>query len=248
VSILLEALRKSEKSQRPVAPPGIHDAVPEVSTSRRSGLGPVLLLLLAGLLLTGWFTWRQYRPVVVEDQPPVVSSVAHKAPVSAPVAGAPADGVTTPGSSQRTPVESYTDDSNPRVATAGTPPVAAASAPIPTPAPGINLQSPAKQPVVAGEPLVAATGSHSRSQEDEYQPDEPAPISYWELPDAVRVDVPEIKFSVLVYSSKPDERFILVNGQRLTEGDSLPSGPKVAEIRLDGVVFSYQLYRFLVER
>jgi general secretion pathway protein B len=82
----------------------------------------------------------------------------------------------------------------------------------------------------------------------ESRPHEPAPISYWELPDAVRADVPEIKYSVLVYDTDPSQRFVLINGQRLAEGDSVQPGLVVREIRRDGVVFSYRLYRFLVER
>jgi len=68
------------------------------------------------------------------------------------------------------------------------------------------------------------------------------------LPDAIRADVPEITFSVLVYAADPADRFVLINGQRLGEGDSLKPGLVVKEIRRDGVVFSYRLYQFLVER
>jgi len=53
---------------------------------------------------------------------------------------------------------------------------------------------------------------------------------------------------VLVYSKDPAERFVLVNGQRLAEGDSVQPGLLVDEIRRDGVIFSYRLYKFLVER
>jgi len=75
-----------------------------------------------------------------------------------------------------------------------------------------------------------------------------APISFWELPDAVRDDIPELRFSVLVYADKPTDRFVLVNGQRLHEGDSYQPGLIVDEIRRDGVIFSYRLYRILVEK
>jgi general secretion pathway protein B len=83
---------------------------------------------------------------------------------------------------------------------------------------------------------------------EQFHPGEPAPISYWELPDSVRSDIPVIKFSVLVYATDPADRFVLINGQRLGEGDSAQSGLVVKEIRRDGVVFSYRLYQFLVER
>jgi general secretion pathway protein B len=83
---------------------------------------------------------------------------------------------------------------------------------------------------------------------EKYHPGEPAPIGYWELPDAVRADIPEIKFSVLVYAANSADRFVLINGQRLEEGDTVQPGLEVREIRRDGVIFSYRLYRFLVER
>ena len=75
-----------------------------------------------------------------------------------------------------------------------------------------------------------------------------SPIGYWELPDAVRAEVPEIKFSVLVYASKPADRFVLINGQRFAEGDAVQSGLEIKEIRREGVVFSYRLYQFLIKR
>jgi general secretion pathway protein B len=86
------------------------------------------------------------------------------------------------------------------------------------------------------------------NEQDKYQPERPAPISYWELPDTVRADVPEIKFSVLVYATDPADRFVLINGQRHSEGESTQPGLVIEEIRLDGVVFSYRLYQFLIER
>jgi general secretion pathway protein B len=78
-------------------------------------------------------------------------------------------------------------------------------------------------------------------------PHKPEPISYWELPDAIREEVPVIKFSVLVYANNPKDRFVLINGQRYGEGDTM-SGLHLEEIRRDGVVISYRLYKFLVER
>ena len=82
----------------------------------------------------------------------------------------------------------------------------------------------------------------------ENTPHVPDPIGYWELPDAIRTQVPEIKFTVLVYADDPDDRFVLINGQRYGEGDTVGAGPVVKEIRRDGVVFSYRLYQFLVGR
>jgi len=73
------------------------------------------------------------------------------------------------------------------------------------------------------------------------------PISYWELPQGVRDDLPEIKITVLVYSEKPEERFLLNNGRRMAEKDALEGGLVLDEIRRDGAVFLYRKYRFLVK-
>lgn len=73
------------------------------------------------------------------------------------------------------------------------------------------------------------------------------PISYWELPQGVRDNLPEIRITVLVYASQSDDRFLLANGQRLTEKDELQSGLVLDEIRRDGAVFVYRKYRFLVK-
>ena len=76
----------------------------------------------------------------------------------------------------------------------------------------------------------------------------PEPIGYWELPDSVRNNLPEIKFTVLVYAGNPADRFVLVGGERLREGDRFPPDVLVQEIRRDGVVFKHKLYEFLVKR
>ena len=106
-------------------------------------------------------------------------------------------------------------------------------------------------PGATGQPVQTPDSDTVKKAEpaaEKRSPEEPAPISYWELPDAVRADLQEIKFSVLVYANKPADRFVLINGERLVEGDSPQPGLKVKEIRRDGVIFSYRLYQFLVER
>ena len=79
-------------------------------------------------------------------------------------------------------------------------------------------------------------------------PPEPQMLGYWDLPDNVRASIPEFTFTVLVYDKKPENRFVLINGERYVEGDTQQPGLVVEEIRRDGVVYSYRLYRFLVEK
>ena len=262
MSILLEALRKSEKNQKPPEAPNIHADDQAGQTSDSIPTGPLALLLVIALFVSGWFIWNQYRVPAGQYEPPVTLASEEKNPAPTELAGRePDNGKIT----QNAPVNvsGKQKSAAPKVAdnTAGRPrtPVerfqkaitndiergsVAASKP----------EAPAKnrpdRKTDAGQTATAGTSSVQRDEvsSQEYRPQEPAPISYWELPDAIRGEVPEIKFSVLVYSIDPADRFVLINGQRLVEGDSLMSGPVVKEIRRDGVVFSHRLYQFLVER
>ena len=79
------------------------------------------------------------------------------------------------------------------------------------------------------------------------QPHQSEPISFWQLPQAMRDGLPEFKINVLVYAEKPEDRFLLINGQRLVEKEELTAGVVLDEIRRDGAVFRYRNYRFLVK-
>lgn len=250
MSILLEALRKSEKSQRPVEAPTIHAEQQVGGDFKPSRKGPLVLLLLAVLLLIAWFVWRQYQPSDDGYQPPVDLPAGKESTITTPVSSLPPSesgagaGKETRGGpkEQRTPVENFTaattDTGKESASRPATAPPKPKTRPKTRPKPQPKDQAASKTRVKPQPPAKPAPVENKT----------PAPISYWELPDSVRADVPEIKFSVLVYASEPGERFVLANGQRLNEGDSLQQGLVVEEIRRDGVVFSYRLYRFLVER
>ena len=147
----------------------------------------------------------------------------------------------------RTPMESYqppVKEDEPQVEAETNTPERAAAAISPDTKPlrsePDDVTKVASAAALAGRPAKTAT--------EPYHPGEPAPIGYWDLPDSIRDVVPEIKFSVLVYAKDPADRFVLINGERMEEGDSPQSGLVVEEIGRDGVLFSYRLYRFLVER
>lgn len=80
------------------------------------------------------------------------------------------------------------------------------------------------------------------------RPPSPPHIDYWDLPDNVRQQLPEFRINVLVYAEEPANRFILMGGFRLAEGDSAQEGLVLEEVLRDGAVFSYRRYRFLVHR
>jgi len=288
MSILLEALRKSEKNQQSYEVPDIHTDDQTSSVSEPLPMGPLAILLVVAFFASGWFVWNQYQPPAGSLQQPVILTADNVHAVSEPVA-AEKKGAQSVASSP-SPGESSNTLSNPSVPTSTEPtstmqastaqasagqsrtpvesyqPLAGNNSPPEPgksgPASGDQKNSATGTPVVnspgsdlsssAGSSVLTAgkgvTDKSAGAAEKQFHPGEPAPISYWELPDAVRSDVPEIKFSVLVYATDPADRFVLINGQRLGQGDSIQPGLEVKEIRRDGVVFSYRLYQFLVER
>lgn len=251
MSILLEALRKSEKNQHSPEAPSIHTDDQQDPATDSIKTGPLALLLVVALFASGWFVWQQYQPPAGSYQPPVTLKADQTRAVTTPAENSEATGEKTmqavPSGTvannssvrPRTPVESY------QATTRNT-----SQAKPATPKPAENdpvkqlVNDSDKQPATRKETPLESVGV----VKEEPRPRELEPISYWELPDAIRADVPEIKFSVLVYAKNPADRFVLINGQRLVEGDSPQPGLIVKEIRRDGVIFSYRLYQFLVEK
>ena len=261
MSILLEALRKSEKNQHMRDAPTIHSDDPSGPVTEPLQTGPLAILLIVALFVSGWLVWRQYQPPEGSYQPPVslgadgVRSVSKPATVDKQVElDAPSlPGANTSSGQGRTPVESYEppeSDVLPTTTEVSGPTTSDAS----DTAAELSDKNPArpeqKTNVSLPEPTPkpAASNQTAEAEPESYHPGEPAPIGYWELPDSIRADVPVIKFSVLVFAADPADRFVLINGERLEEGDSAQPGLVVKEIRREGVVFSYRLYQFLVER
>ncbi|NIV20411.1 MAG: GspB domain-containing protein, partial [Gammaproteobacteria bacterium] len=77
---------------------------------------------------------------------------------------------------------------------------------------------------------------------------QPPPISYWELPKDVRESLPPFKISVLVYAENAEDRFILMNGARQVQADTVVPELQLVEIQRDRVIFSHRNYRFYVKQ
>jgi len=260
LSILLEALRKSEKGQRQVEAPTIHSEQHIATASERARKGPLAALLLAAMLLIAWIVWRQYEPSTTGYQPPVALPAKQDGAIKPPASSmqvveattdseipATDDTARATGKQSRTPVEHFEQAATDSGKTTSVKPKATRPLTRPT---KVRSAKTKPKPQVADTGVSQAKTTPSEKPVRSKQSDDmrPQPISYWELPDAVRADVPVMKFSVLVYAAEPADRFVLINGQRLVEGDSIQQGLVVEEIRRDGVVFSYRLYQFLVDR
>ena len=205
-------------------------------------------------------------------QTPAATAPARPAPTArAPVAAAPAKPAATdarrnlrlpaaddrPGSVAELPV-------SPLVAGPRKPPAATPAAPAPTvpaakpvapktaatpppakPAATVAADKPKAPPATATDAVVAKA---KPAQPAPRKPAVPALPSIWEMPYALRKDLPALALTMHVYSSVPAERFVVVEGERHVEGDDLGDGVTLREIRSDGIVLDFKGKRFVYPR
>jgi general secretion pathway protein B len=249
MSMILDALRKSEEQRRLGAQPDIHNAPgespPDASEPLRQWL-PVSLIVVSALVMA-WFGWQQFRPPSdIPTTPPVSVQVPAAEPAEPPAQSAAGE--------PRTPVEAYSApqqsvpesaDDEERPAATGEPAASlkdVSEFEAPPPAAAAQTAAAQTEPQRAAEP--GPEPEPKVAGDEPYQPDA---MSYWELPQGVRDSLPQFRISVIVYADDPADRFVLVNGIRLREKDELQSGVVLEEIRRGGAVFRARNYRFLVK-
>jgi general secretion pathway protein B len=71
---------------------------------------------------------------------------------------------------------------------------------------------------------------------------------YYELPFNVRKDLPTLTVSMHVYAAVPAQRFVVVDGERKAEGESIKEGLTLREIRSDGIVLEFRGQKFFYPR
>jgi general secretion pathway protein B len=277
MSILLDALRKSEEQRRLGSTPSIHDGPDSPGPGSDSGRQwiPLSLIVLSVIVML-WLGWRQYEAppagTPADAAAGAEQAVAAKGRDPVPEAGPAADASVEPKRPRgqgRTPVEAYADDVRPPQVYAGPVPdrerAAAQKARVKESFQGYESESepaggdtPQSEAAVAlTEPDIEIEPPPARGADGEPKPSQPgssrpeqaasAPITFWELPQGVRDSMPELRITVLVYAERPEDRFLLMGGQRMVEKDEFEGGVVLDEIRRDGAVFLYRNYRFLVK-
>jgi len=265
MSYLLDALRKSEDLKKRGAAPTIHTAGRYDQPGRASHwLGMAVLVLLPLLVLLAWYSWSDHdslsetapQSLAASEDSVAAQSQSRRSATQAKqrAAGQAETPASKPApvtlSTDRTPVERI--DNTPEQSPAGNLAEAVTDRDPKSESTDVTLVRP---PVEApSAPEEAASGGTADRLDDgndeprDYQPAMPGLIHVWELPESVRSNLMEMRISVLVFAERPEDRFILMNGKRWTEGDEPQPGLVIREIRREGVVFSYRLYRFLVSR
>ncbi len=152
----------------------------------------------------------------------------------------PAAAVPTPATANPNTPAVPVATAQPPINRAPPPPVAAAPAAPPAAAP------PAQQANVAAAQPNAAPAKPA---------DAPPPVAaapavpqYYELAYAVRKDIPQFNLSMHVFAPDAAARFIVVDGERKVEGDTVKEGLVLREVRTDGIILEFRGQRFFYPR
>ena len=265
MSFILDALRKSEhERQRQTGPALVEVAVAAPRPKTNRWATAAIALLLVNLVAIGVLL------LVKSQDEPTAAAPAAEAPATAtpaaPTRAAPAR-IAAPAAqasvTQTLPEQQYSAPP-PTLRPAETPPVNEKRNPLEQ---EMSAYSPAMEyeaaaAAAAPPPGPAAVTPARRGGSVVYQsvPDAQPAASYQpprggstgHLPQAdemtARGAVPEMRLELHVWSTKPQERFVFVNGRRYREGETTAEGAAVEEITPDGVIMNSGGNRFLLSR
>ena len=271
MSLILEALKKSEQQRRLGEAPTLGSPVLDVRRGRN------LLPLFAGLIVialaVGWWLLRP-APAPMSAQTAKVPSVAVKAPAPAPtmsrIKPAPAAGATSrTAQMEREPIkpmasglEAVAPPLPIRAPINDRPGSVTQLPPAPARAPATAAVAPAaaRKPAPTTVPPPAKVTASALTQAPPPKAaavaaphnapvaSAPALPSVWDLPYATRKDLPDLTLTMHVYAADPHERFVVIKGERHVEGDDLGEGVILREISADGMVLEYKGTRFVYPR
>jgi general secretion pathway protein B len=236
MSIILDALRKSETERQRQAGPGIADAGYRPPARRRSLWLPLLVIVLAAnLVIIAYMLLRD------RGAPPVEQATVE--------AAAPAT-ITTPAPpgppAARQQIEVLREDA-PYQAMADLPamePEAGTGAA--AVAPGTSaIPAPAAADAAAATALIPAPAAGVPPDTGSVRSGLPTAE---QLVAQGELSLPPLRVDIHVFSENIAERFVFINMRKYTEGAQLSEGPRVEEITSEGVVLSQGGLRFMLTR
>lgn len=227
MSLILDALRKSEAERRRGQAPDLHSPSPLLAriAPRRRSPWPFMLaaIVVVGLVAAAWW-WLPPR------QP------------AAPMAAVPAESVTATDTTSEAGVPPTIP------VTARVPVVAAPPPPTPEPlraaSPPTEVINPTPAAPRVPTPPVLPSDTNSSVASTNAEPELPTIAA---LSASQRAAMPAMKMSMHVWAEQPGDRFVIIDGQRVSEGTRLP-GASVVEIRQDGVVLDVDGRLYLLPR
>ena len=217
MSYILDALRKADAERDRGNVPGIH-AQPSFGGAMPSRTPPAA---------KPWF-WLAAGALAVLIGVALAwylmrpSPTAAVATLPAPIATAPVAVAPAPAPAPVSPAPAAA----PRVQVASPKPEAAPVVRKPKPAP------PPDPVTTAADAKPAATGEKV--------------YTLAELPDDIRRQLPNVAIGGSMYSPKPADRILVINGQVLHEGDRIAPDLVLQQIRLKGALLSFKGYRYTI--
>jgi len=251
MSLILEALRKSEAERRLGSAPDLLAPMPVLRVPARRTPWPLWIAgacVLAAMASVWW--WMRATPTTIA--PTANQSMPTASQGETNNTGARnATGETQPSVPQppaiALPVANVPSPAAPAsksVAELPTPRVAAAPAPPMSLRPSIKTSA----PKLADEPTAMPAPPTSTATPAPAPTDEPALSTLADLPVDERNGLPGLKVSMHVYADDPAQRFMIVDGQRVGEGARIANGVILVRIRRDGAEIDVRGRRLLLPK
>lgn len=247
MSLILEALRKSEAERRRGQVPGLHAELPPAAQPTRVRRAPWPWLLAVAIIAIGasaWLLRGGWAPTPSADDPSLTSTESVRpVVVDRPVADADTADTAPPTVAEPPPPTTDAADTDAAPRRAREPGASTASERDPNrtrpPAPIV-----AESPAVAGAPPPAAvptTPAIDAVADDNATTalDGAAPLRLSDLATAERRALPTLQVSMHMWAPTSARRFAIIDGARVNEGDRLGEAV-VDEITRDGVVLAWQ--------
>ena len=248
MSLILDALRKSEAERRRGASPSLYAQLPSPATRLRPAWLPWLPVAAVVLLVVGvavWYGRESGEPAtkdeLVEDRKSLVPPSPDEVVKTNPAAAAPPPAIA--------PAPMASSEAAAPLARAGAAPAAAGA--------GAGAKPPNVDALVQpAAPAGATPAANAAATRIPYTPPppEPAPAPVEDavppvaiLDPSTRGSLPPMKLSMHVYNADPALRFAIIDGQRVGEG-GVVGAAVVAAIRRDGVLLDIGGRRVLLPR
>lgn len=224
MSYILDALRKSDQQRRQGGVPTLPAVAVAALSPERPALslyGPPVLVLILAVVMT--INWVRSWPV----EPAMIAAGAEK-PREAPLRQAAPSAVPS------------------LLVVPPSPPVASPAAPLPE-APAVRRRL---LPATATDTRLPPPGAGVAGPRDaalampEMQTDRGASMASADMPLAIRQQIPPLVVAAHLYSSKPRDRLVSINGRTLREGDSVTPELVLEQITPEGMSFAFRGYRF----
>ncbi len=242
MSYILDALKKSDQQRRRGAAPTLLTVQATATALERPRFplnGVIMAVLLCAGIAVGWLhPWQSEESVPAPQaaathpmEPGVQSAISVPVSPQPHLAGAMEPGLAAPG-----PTSSDQFAHLPSVSAVRheTPALAQSeSHASEAPADAVVQREPAVAPAEAKELAGPADAGQGKRV-----------MALNELPASIQQEIPTISISFHVYSSKPKDRRVMINGEMLGQGEQSASGLSLEEITPDGVILGYKGYRF----